>query len=88
MNRACRIIVGLFLAAYLLALFVFLVGTFGWFGAARDPLSGVFLIPLGLPWNLLVERFPEPFWAALAAAAPALNLVLLRLICGRTGRRA
>ena len=87
MSRTCRIIVGVFLAAYLLALFVFLVGTFGWFGTTRDPLSGVFLIPLGLPWNLMVERFPELLWAWLAAAAPALNLFLLRLVCGRMGRR-
>ena len=88
MSRLCKVIIGAFLAAYILALAAFLSGTIGWFGVARDPLSGVFLIPLGLPWNLLVERFPEPVWPWLAAAAPAINLILLRLVCGHAHRRA
>ncbi len=83
MGRACHLVWWVLLAFYLLALGVFAIGTFGLFGEARDPLSGVFLIPLGLPWNLLVDVFPEPLWPWLAAAAPVLNLVLLRLICRR-----
>lgn len=62
---------------YGLALILFLVGTFGLFGAARDPLAGVFLVPLGLPWIRLVDAFPEPLWPWLGAAAPLLNIALL-----------
>ncbi|NDR58760.1 hypothetical protein [Aliiruegeria sabulilitoris] len=87
MSSFCKFAVWAFLAAYILALFLFLVGTFGWLGQARDPLSGIFLIPLGLPWNLMIEGFPEDLWPWLGAAAPALNLVLLRWICGRTRRQ-
>ena len=87
MSRFCKFAVWAFLAAYILALFLFLVGTFGWFAQTRDPLSGIFLIPLGLPWNLMIEGFSEALWPWLGAAAPALNLVLLRLICGRTRRQ-
>ena len=87
MSRICNFAVWIFLAAYILALFLFLVGTFGWFGQTRDPLSGIFLIPLGLPWNLMIEGFSETLWPWLGAAAPALNLVLLRLICRRTRRQ-
>ncbi|MCT8160022.1 hypothetical protein [Pseudoruegeria sp. SHC-113] len=83
MSRFCKFAAWAFLAAYILALFLFLVGTFGWFGQTRDPLSGIFLIPLGLPWNLMIEGFPEALWPWLGAAAPTLNLVLLRLICGQ-----
>lgn len=83
MRRACKIFTAVFLGTYLLALFVFLSGTYGWFGVARDPLSGVFLVPLGLPWNLFLDYFPEPLWAWLAAAAPTLNLFLLRIFCRR-----
>lgn len=87
MSSLCKLAVGIFLAAYILALFLFLVGTFGWFGETRDPLSGIFLIPLGLPWNLVIEGFPETLWPWLAAAAPAVNLLLFWLICGRTRRQ-
>jgi len=36
-----------------------LIGTFGLFGQEKDPLSAVFLIPLGLPWFIWVVGFPE-----------------------------
>lgn len=77
----CR---GLFwggLSLYLGALALFAVGTFGLRGAPRDPLSGIFLIPLGLPWTHLVDLFPEPLWPWVVVAAPALNLLMLRLVC-------
>lgn len=31
------------------------------FGAEKDPLSGVFLIPLGLPWNVMLTGAAEVF---------------------------
>jgi len=52
MSRFCRTVPGVFLALYLIALALLLVGTLGLFGAERDPLSGVFLVPLGVPWRL------------------------------------
>jgi hypothetical protein len=82
MYRVCRVITGVFLFVYLAALALLVIGTFGLFGQERDPLSGVFLMPLGLPWNLMLDVFPEPLWPWLAAAAPALNLTILRFICG------
>ncbi|KHK93041.1 hypothetical protein [Novosphingobium malaysiense] len=64
-----------FMALYAGALFLFLVGTFGWFGEDRDPLSGVFLMPLGLPWNLLADRLGMPGLAA-GLLAPMINAVI------------
>ena len=46
----------IFLGLYLVALMLLAIGTFGWLGQERDPLSGVFLMPLGLPWNILADR--------------------------------
>ena len=81
MHRACRIIVLLFAAAYLAALALLAIGTFGLFGSERDPLAGVFLLPLGLPWNLMFDDAAERARPWLAAAAPALNLAILWFIC-------
>ncbi|AKM11156.1 hypothetical protein [Croceicoccus naphthovorans] len=69
-------LVGIFAALYLFALALLLIGTFGWFGQEKDPLSGVFLIPLGLPWNLLFDRAG---WTGptMAVLAPAINLAIL-----------
>jgi hypothetical protein len=61
-RRACRWGVGAFGAAYLAALAIFAIGTFGLFGQPQDPLAGVFLVPLGWPWNRLVDRAPERLW--------------------------
>jgi hypothetical protein len=80
MARALLIVMIVFAVIYALALIVLLVGTFGLFGAERDPLSGVFLIPLGLPWNRFVDIFPERLWPWLAAASPLVNLAILWIL--------
>jgi hypothetical protein len=51
------------------------------FGVNPDPLSAVFLVPMGLPWNFLLDAFPEPAWPWLAVASPAVNLFLMWLLC-------
>ena len=48
----------IWVALYLAALFLFVVGSFGLFGSDSGPLAGVFLVPLGLPWNGFVDLFP------------------------------
>lgn len=73
MATVCRFVLRAFMLVFVVALFLFLVGTFGWFGSPQDPLAGVFLVPLGLPWNLLTDGVPDPFRIILAAAAPLLE---------------
>jgi len=85
MSRKCGVFVGIFGILYLIALGLLMVGTFGLFGQERDPLSGVFLLPLGLPWNLLASDTPEAVRPWLASLAPALNLVLVWFFCRRLG---
>jgi hypothetical protein len=81
----CRWVTAVFASAYVAALAVYRIAELGLFGQPRDPLGGVFLIPLGLPWNLLVDRAPEGLWPWLAAAAPVINILLLVGLC-RLGR--
>jgi hypothetical protein len=66
---------------YLGALALFAVGTFGLFGSPQGPLAGVFLVPLGLPWNLLLEGASEGARPWLAALAPLVNLLVLLGLC-------
>ncbi len=87
MTRTCRWIVRGFAVLYATAFALFLIGTYGWFGSPQGPLAGVFLMPLGLPWNLWLDALPPAVWPAAAVAAPALNLLLLRGLCRwRAGR--
>lgn len=79
----CKWAVRIFAVIYVAALALYLVGTFGLFGQPSDPLSGIFLIPLGLPWTQAVDLAPEPLWPWLAAAAPLLNLIILHWLCRR-----
>ena len=81
MQRACSPVVIVFAILYALAFGLFIVGRFGLFGSPSGPLAGIFLMPLGLPWNRMLDVFPEPLWPTLAILAPALNLVILVLIC-------
>lgn len=87
MAGLCRFVVRGFALAYGAALLLFLAGTFGWFGSSSGPLAGVFLVPLGLPWNRLIDWAPGGLRMVLAAAAPALNLIILKLVCSRLARR-
>lgn len=82
----CRVALVCFGLVYALALFLFLTGTYGWFGQQTDPLSGIFLIPLGLPWNLIDA--PEAMLPALGIGAPLINIALLWLLCRVLGTRA
>lgn len=81
MHRFCSLVVYGLTALYLVALALFLVGTFGLFGQTSDPLAGVFLIPLGLPWNMLSDHIGEPFKPVFAALAPVINILILRVLC-------
>ncbi|WP_435256516.1 hypothetical protein ACSBLW_10155 [Thioclava sp. FR2] len=82
----CRIATMIFAGLWAVAVFLWAVGTFGWFGQPTDPLSGVFLIPLGLPWTLLADLLPESSWTVMAILAPGVNLFILRWLCRRFGR--
>jgi len=91
MNRAGRIILAIFIAVYVVALALLVIGTFGLFGSEPDPLAGVFLVPLGLPWNRLLDGVPDSARPWLAAAAPGVNVLCLwlifRLLFPARGRR-
>ncbi len=65
-----------FLGLYVVAFLLFLTGTFGWFGQDEDALSGVFLLPLGLPWNILMDRIGVSNLVPMLLA-PAINLGIL-----------
>lgn len=78
----CKLLLGGFGLAYLIALVLLAVGTVGLFGNERDPLSGVFLLPLGLPWNLATGRLPDGLLrVAGAVVAPLINLAILFAVC-------
>lgn len=81
MKRTCQWVAVVFTTAYGLALILFLIGTFGLFGEEKDPLSGVFLLPLGLPWNQFLDGFSGTARAVAAAAAPLVNILILFLLC-------
>lgn len=81
LSRLCRWAVIGFAALYAAAFALFLIGSCGWFGSPQGPLAGVFLVPLGLPWNVWLDGLPESVRPAAAAAMPALNLLLLWGLC-------
>ncbi|WP_306132942.1 hypothetical protein [Roseivivax marinus] len=80
----CLWIVRIFAGPYLVALGLLIVGTYGLFGQDRDPLSGVFLIPLGFPWVYAFDSFGG--WVI--AATPLINLAILFALCAWLSPRA
>ncbi len=86
-SRVCRFVTVGFAVLTVCALGLFAIGTLGLFGAERDPLSGVFLLPLGMPWNRLIDGAPDVLLPWLAAAAPLLNLLILWAGCRALHRR-
>ncbi len=77
----CKIAIWVFLLLWIGAAFIFATGTFGWFEQPQDPLSGVFLLPLGFPWILAIELVPETAKPMFAVVAPLLNLAILAVFC-------
>ena len=77
----CRIATALFALAYAAALAVLAIWTFGLFGQERDPLSGAYVILLGLPWTLWVPPLPDPWPLTAGVLAPAMNLALCAALC-------
>ncbi len=85
--RFCRYITGGFAVLWLLAIGVLAIGTFGWFGQEKDPLSGVYLILLGAPWVQFASNAGVS-GPVLAILAPAINLAILSLLCRVQSRRS
>jgi hypothetical protein len=71
---------------WLMALALFIVGTFGLFGSPSGRLAGVFLIPLGLPWGLALAGLPEQLLPWAGALAPGINLAILIWLARRANR--
>lgn len=70
-----------FLWVYLLALALSAISLLDLFGFSPRPLAGVFLVVLGLPWTLLSALFPDDLQPLAAAAAPAINWIILGFLC-------
>ena len=87
MAAVCKWAVQIAGALYLVALALLLIGTFGLFGQERDPLSGVFLIPLGVPWVLWTDGVPDGLKPWLAALSPLLNIAILAAVCRLVRRK-
>lgn len=86
--RIFRVVFWVFLVLYALAMAVFVVGWFGLFGFSHDPLAGVFLIPLGLPWNFAGDLFPLAMQPYVSLAAPLITLEILRRLSKPKSRKA
>ena len=80
MRRLLRIVFWFVAGLYIFAFTFFVVGWFGLFGMTHDPLAGVFLIPLGLPWNFAGDYFPLGVQPYISIFAPLINLGILHLI--------
>lgn len=66
----------IFVALYAVSVLLLVVGATGMFGSDKDPLSAVFLLPLGLPWNVVADRLGLAGIATLLVA-PLLNGAIL-----------
>jgi hypothetical protein len=75
-----------FIGLYAIAFLLYLIGTFGWFGSEKDPLAGVFLVILGMPWTALVDCLRESLRTPPAFLTPAVNAALIYSVCRLVGR--
>lgn len=74
----------LFVVAYVVALAIFLIGTFQLFGHKEEPMAGIFLIPLGLPWFRVADLFGEALTPWFATITPLINATILWALARRT----
>ena len=78
--RVIRVLMALYAALCMVALWFIPASVHGWLGVEPDPLAAVFALLLALPWSLLLRLVgdPGPWLAtALLAAGMVLNLWLL-----------
>jgi hypothetical protein len=83
----CRTVVIGITALYLFALGYFAIAGFGLFGQEPNPMAGVFLLPLGLPWSLLLTGLPETVQPWALVAVPLINIAFFTVMCRRTAAR-
>jgi hypothetical protein len=88
MRTVFRWLFWIFAVLYVIALLLFLIGASGLFGQERDPLSGVFLLPLGYPWIRLADGVGEAVRPWVLALAPLINLAILQWLAGLPARRS
>jgi hypothetical protein len=86
LQRILLVLSWIFVVLYALAVALFLIGRYGWFGATPDPLSAVFLIPLGLPWIFAGDVLPVTLQPYFSIASPLVNLAILRGLAALAGR--
>ena len=78
--RFVRLLIAVYAALCLLALWLIPASAHGWLGVEPDPLAAVLALLLALPWSFLLRLLgdPGPWLAtALLAVGMALNLWLL-----------
>lgn len=74
----------IFASLYVIAFGLYLVGTYGIAGSPQGPLAGVFLMPLGLPWNLLADRMGMS-GPAVGILSPLVNMAILYALYRKLG---
>lgn len=77
-----------FLLSFLAAFGFFVSNMMGWFGQTPDALAGLYLLPFGMPWNLVGLELPDPFPLMFGLGAPLLNLAILFWLWRRSARKA
>ncbi len=78
--KVVRLLIVLYAALCVVALWFIPASVYGWLGTEPDPLSAVFALLLAIPWTFLLRLAPEAGpWpsAALLAAGMAMNIWLL-----------
>ena len=88
--KIARLLIVLYAALCVVALWFIPASVHGWLGVEPDPLSAVFAMFLALPWTFLLRLVPEagPWGAtALLASGMAMNVWLLWGVQGWYRRR-
>lgn len=84
--RVVRILLALYGALCIFALWLIPASLNGWFGAERDPLAGVFAIALALPWSLplsMLGGLGTGLGMILVAFCMLLNMVIVWALATR-----
>ncbi len=69
-----------FLIAFAAALGFFASNMLGMFGQTPDALAGLYLLPFGLPWNMIGMELPDPYPLFIGLGGPIINLAILWLL--------